>query len=135
MIDFNKISDIFCLVDEFCKDFDNTTKGFLLGKPSKRPAIMSKSEVISICMLFHLSGFRCFKHFYLFYVQRHMQGEFPRTVSYNRFIELSQGMLMPMAIFLKPVVWAPVQVFRSLIPRLSGSATTNGSKGTKYLKA
>lgn len=101
MIDFNKISDIFCLVDGFCKDFDKTTRPFILGKPSKRPATMSKSEVISICMLFHLSGFRCFKHFYMFYVQRHMQGEFPKTVPYNRFVELSQEVLMPMAIFLK----------------------------------
>jgi len=101
MIDFNKISDIFCLVDEFCKDFDNTTASFTLGRPSKRPPMMSKSEVISICLLFHLSGFRCFKHFYMFYIQRHMQGEFPKTVSYNRFVELSQSVLMPMTIFLK----------------------------------
>lgn len=101
MIDYTKISDIFCLVDEFCKDFDKTTRPFLLGKTSKRPITMSKSEVIAICMLFHLSGFRCFKHFYMFYVQRHMQMEFPKTVSYNRFIELSQEVLLPMAIFLK----------------------------------
>jgi hypothetical protein len=101
MIDFNKITDIFCLVDEFCNDFDKTTEPYLLGKPSKRPPVMSKSEVISICLLFHLSGFRCFKHFYLFYVQRHMQAEFPRTVSYNRFVELSASVLMPMTIFLK----------------------------------
>lgn len=101
MIDFNKISDIFCLVDEFCKEFDKTTAPFLLGKPSKRPPVMSKGEVISICMLFHLSGFRCFKHFYMFYVQRHMQAEFPQTVSYNRFVELSQGVLLPMSVFLK----------------------------------
>ena len=101
MIDFTKITDIFCLVDEFCNDFDKTTKPYLLGKPSKRPAVMSKSEVISICLLFHLSGFRCFKHFYMFYVQRHMQAEFPRTVSYNRFVELCQSVVMPMTIFLK----------------------------------
>jgi len=101
MIDFNKITDIFCLVDEFCNDFDKTTEPYLLGKSSKRPPLMSKSEVISICLLFHLSGFRCFKHFYMFYVQRHMQAEFPRTVSYNRFVELSAGILMPMTIFLK----------------------------------
>jgi len=30
-----------------------------------------------------------------------MQQEFPRTVSYNRFVELSQSVLMPMTIFLK----------------------------------
>lgn len=101
MIDYNKITDIFCIVDEFCKDFDKTTQPFLLGKPSKRPPALSKSEVILICMLFHLSGFRCFKHFYIFYVQRHMQREFPDTVSYNRFARLSQSVLMPMSIFLK----------------------------------
>ncbi|MBL1411590.1 IS982 family transposase [Sphingobacterium faecale] len=101
MIDLNKVNDIFCLVDEFCKDFDRSTSGFLLGRVSKRPPVMSNSEVISICLLFHLSGFRCFKHFYMFYLQKHMKSEFPRTVSYNRFVELSQSVLMPMTIFLK----------------------------------
>lgn len=101
MIDYSKISDIFCLVDEFCKDFDQTTRPFLIGKPSKRPAVMSKSEIISICVFFHLSGFRCFKHFYMFYLQKHMQPEFPNIVSYNRFVELTQSVLMPMTIFLK----------------------------------
>ena len=101
MIDYSKITDIFCLVDEFCKDFDYTTQRFILGKPSKRPSTMSKSEVISICILFHLGGFRCLKHFYLFYVRRHMQNEYPCTVSYNRFVEFSQSVVMPMAIFLK----------------------------------
>lgn len=101
MIDFNKISDIFCLVDEFCKDFDKSTSSIILGKPSKRPPVMSKSEIISICLLFHLSGFRCFKHFYIGYLQKHMQNEYPKTVSYNRFVELSQSVLMPMTMFLK----------------------------------
>uniref|UniRef100_UPI0037449D62 IS982 family transposase n=1 Tax=Sphingobacterium faecale TaxID=2803775 RepID=UPI0037449D62 len=100
-MDLNKVNDIFCLVDEFCKDFDRSTSGFLLGRVSKRPPVMSNSEVISICLLFHLSGFRCFKHFYMFYLQKHMKSEFPRTVSYNRFVELSQSVLMPMTIFLK----------------------------------
>lgn len=101
MIDYTKISGIFCLVDGFCKDFDKTTQPFLLGHKPKRPAILSKSEIIPICLLFHLSGFRCFKHFYLFYVQRHRKPEFPKAVSYNRFVELSQSVLMPLTIFLK----------------------------------
>ena len=101
MITFHKVTDIFCLVDEFCNNLDQTTRGFLLGKPSKRPAMMSKSEVITIVLLFHLSGFRCFKHFYIHYVQKHMQADFPNTVSYNRFVELSQRVLFPMTIFLK----------------------------------
>jgi hypothetical protein len=101
MLAYHKITDIFCIADEFCKNFDQTTSSFLLGKPSKRPPVMAKSEVMTICLLFHLSGFRCFKHFYTFYVQKHMQQEFPHTVSYNRFVELSQSVLLPMTIFLK----------------------------------
>lgn len=62
---------------------------------------MATSEVMCILILFHLSGFKCFKHYYLFYVQRHMQDDFPQTVSYNRFVELSGSVVMPMTIFLK----------------------------------
>ena len=101
MITYDKVSDIFCLVDEFCKDFGKTTKNFIIGNASGRPAKMSDSEVISILLLFQMSGFRCFKHYYIFYVQRHMLSEFPNTVSYNRFVELSQGIIMPLTIFLK----------------------------------
>ncbi len=71
MICFDKITDIFCIVDEFCANFDKTNQPFLMGKPSKRPPTMSKAEVITIYLLFHLSDFRYFKHFYIFYVQKH----------------------------------------------------------------
>ena len=101
MITFDKITEIFCLVDEFCQEFDRSTKPFLLGNPSKRPPKMSTSEVITISMMFHLSGFRCFKHFYIYYVQKHLQEEFPNTVSYNRFTELMQSSLLPMTMFAK----------------------------------
>jgi len=73
----------------------------MLGPPSKRPSITNTSEVITITILFQLSGFRTFKHFYISYVQKHMQNDFPKTVSYNRFTELMQQSLMPMTLFLK----------------------------------
>ena len=101
MICFNKITEIYSIVDEFCKDFQAQTASFLLGNKSKRPPTMSTSEVITITLLFQLSGFRTFKHFYVFYVQKHMQKEFPKTVSYNRFVELMQSSLMTMTIFAK----------------------------------
>ena len=89
------------LVDEFCKEYDKIVNQSLLGNPSKRPSIMSKSEVITLCILFQLSGFRTFKHFYIFYVQKHMKDDFPATVSYNRFTELVGQNLMAMSLFLK----------------------------------
>jgi hypothetical protein len=101
MIIYSKITEIFCIVDEFCKEFDKTVDKSLLGNSAKRPSIMSKSEVITITILFQLSGFRTFKHFYIFYVQKHMMDDFPSTVSYNRFTELMSQNLMAMCLFLK----------------------------------
>lgn len=101
MIIYSKITEIFCIVDEFCKEYDLIVDKALLGNPAKRPSIMSKSEVITISILFQLSGFRTFKHFYIFYVQKHMQDDFPNTVSYNRFTELVSQNLMAMSLFLK----------------------------------
>jgi hypothetical protein len=101
MIIYSKITEIFCIVDEFCKEYDKVVNKSLLGNPSKRPSIMSKSEVITLTILFQLSGFRTFKHFYIFYVQKHMKDDFPVTVSYNRFTELVGQNLMAMSLFLK----------------------------------
>jgi hypothetical protein len=101
MIIYSKITEIFCIVDEFCKEYDQIVDKHLLGNPAKRPSIMSKSEIITITILFQLSGFRTFKHFYISYVQKHMKDDFPSTVSYNRFTELMQQNLMPMTLFLK----------------------------------
>lgn len=55
MINQDKVTEIFCLVDEFCHQFQNFTRHHTIGKPSKRPPIMSQSEVITIMILFHMS--------------------------------------------------------------------------------
>jgi hypothetical protein len=78
-----------------------STENFIVGNKPNRPPVMSDSEVICILILFHLGGLRCFKHFYIFYVQKHMESEFPSTASYDRFVELTQKTGMPMTIFLK----------------------------------
>ncbi len=97
----HKITDIFCIVDEFCKEFTKSLEPNLIGNKSKRPRKMSTSEVMTISIIFHLSGFKCFKHFYIFYVQKHLTNEFPQTVSYNRFVELMQSSLLHLTMFAK----------------------------------
>ncbi len=102
----NKITEIFCLVDEFCKEFDQIKEGHVLTdnnlkKKRNRKFKMSDSEIITIIIVFHLKGYRCFKHYYKEYVQKHMQSEFPISVSYNRFIELEKKVLVPMTLFLE----------------------------------
>lgn len=102
----NKITEIFYLIDEFCKEFEQVKEGRILPnetfkKRRNRKFKMSDSEVITIVTLFHLKGYRCLKHFYIQHVQQHMQSDFPETVSYNRFVELQQKALMPMVVFLQ----------------------------------
>lgn len=102
----DKVIEIYYLVDEFCKEFDQAKEGHLLTentckKRRNRKFKMSDSEVITILILFHLGHFRNLKHFYINYIQKHMKSDFPETVSYNRFVELQQKALMPMAVFLQ----------------------------------
>ena len=97
----DKITEIFYIADEFCKEFDAIISAQIIGnKPKKKPR-MTDSEVITITVLFHSGSFRNFKHFYVHYVQKHLIKEFPNTVSYNRFTELMQSTILPMTMFLK----------------------------------
>ena len=106
MISKDKITEIFCVVDDFCKEMtqildDNSIQADNSIKKRKRKCKLSDSEVICIMVFFHLKGYRCLKHFYIHYVQKHMTSEFPETVSYNRFVELQSKSVLPMVIFLQ----------------------------------
>ena len=69
MITEDKVTEIFCMADDFCKFFDAMTAKYTLKPTGKREyhrnSTMSKAEVMLIMILFHDSGYRCFKHFYL----------------------------------------------------------------------
>ncbi len=55
---------------------------------------MSLSEVMTIVIAFHGSGYRTFKEFYTLQVQPHWKKAFPNLVSYNRFVELMPWSMM-----------------------------------------
>ena len=55
-------------------------------------------------ILFHASGYRCLKHYYLRYVSVNLRHLFPKLVSYNRFVELEKNVALPLAIFIKKVL-------------------------------
>jgi len=104
MISTDKITAIFCSIDDFCKIFEPALKKRQLSDGKKmrnRKFKMSTSEILTITVLFHLSGMRTFKHFYLFYVQKNLKKDFPRTVSYNRFVELMQANILPLTLYMK----------------------------------
>lgn len=106
MISIDKLTEIFCIVDDFCIEFEKAMSGHLIESDSRKKSrnrkfSLSDSEVITILIFFHAGQFRNIKHFYINYVQVHLKKEFPNTVSYNRFVELQQKAMIPMAVFLK----------------------------------
>lgn len=106
MLTINEVTEIFYLCDDFTKEFEKSYENRVLqqenGKKTRnKPNRLSHSEVMTILISFHLGGFRNLKHYYLFYVSKHMTGEFPKLVSYNRFVELQQQAAFPLVLFLK----------------------------------
>ncbi|EKO17675.1 transposase DDE domain protein [Leptospira kirschneri str. H1] len=49
---------------------------------------------------FHLSHYREFKNYYLIEIKKNLKSEFPKAVSYNRFVELMPNALTVIASFL-----------------------------------
>lgn len=81
---------LFYVLDKFCVEFQPLFNQTLLqdGRPHRnRPGRMHLSEVMTILILFHNSNYRTFKHFYQDHVCRNLRGEFPRLLSYSRFVE------------------------------------------------
>lgn len=105
MIPDDKVTDIYFIIDEFFKEFDTIIREHSLEtaktKKRNRKFTMSESEIMTIIILFHYGAFRNLKSFYVFYVQKHMQADFPVTVSYNRFVELQRKVCIPLAVFVK----------------------------------
>ena len=111
MITEDKVIEIFYMADEYSREFSKVRQKYSLdegrndGKRRRnKPNRMSDAEIMVILILFHTGGFRCFKHFYLEYVSRHMRHLFPVLSSYSRFVELEKEVALCLALFIKDVL-------------------------------
>ena len=96
---------LFCDLDDFCVTFEPWWREDLLPtKPVQRHwrTTLSLSEVMTLIVAFHRSGYRTFKGFYTQHVQPHLRTEFPYLVSCNRFVELMPQALGPLCAYLQP---------------------------------
>jgi len=96
--------EIFCAVDDFCLSFEPKWRSYLLSNGQKRRGPkrqMCLSEIMTILIYFHQSGYRCFKTYYTEYVQKQLRNEFPILVSYNRFVEYTPSALVPLCAYMK----------------------------------
>ncbi len=76
----DKVTEIFFMADEFCKFFYRLVEKYSVGDVSHcrkrkyyRAPSLSPAEVMTILIMFHASGYRCLKHFYLQQVCLHQR--------------------------------------------------------------
>lgn len=86
------ITQIFCDIDDFCKGRESFWQEIpqlpsTLGE-RRCNSRMQLSEVMTIVIAFHGSGYRTFKDFYTLHVLPGWGNAFPNLVSYTRFVEL-----------------------------------------------
>ena len=100
------VTQIFCDADDFCQGFiPSWEKTRLESEENTRTRIrmrsVCESEIITLVVCYHLSGYRTFKWFYQKHAQKYLSLYFPRLPSYNRFVELMADVLIPIAAFMQ----------------------------------
>ena len=108
MLTQDKITEIYYIADDFCKEFAQEIKKHkILSKDGQkrrnRSCEMSDSEIMTILLLFHFGSFKNFKHYYLHYICIHLRKEFPKQLSYNRLVEIEHRVFIPMMFFLNTI--------------------------------
>jgi hypothetical protein len=101
---------LFYLVDEFCKSFEPDWRAQMLvsgERHRRKPSTMSLAEVLTVLIYFHMSNHRTFKHYYTDYVRVHLHSDFPRLVSYGRFVELTSEASIPLLALLMSLFGSP----------------------------
>lgn len=99
----NGLISLYCSVDDFWKSFESEWKQHLLqtSKSKRGPdAELSIPEMMTIFILFHQSDFRTFKHFYRDHLSVYLRGEFPKLISYSRFVYLMKQLFIPLFAYL-----------------------------------
>ena len=97
------IISVFYDADNFYKEFELYLKEYCLScdekLPSKTRGSLTEAEVMTICVVFHLSGYRTFKHYYNELISARYKKFFPNLVSYSRFVELMPYVALPLTFF------------------------------------
>lgn len=100
----DSVLELFCEVDDFWQLIRPWWQKHLLESGQKqrlRASQLTESEIMTVLILFHQSHYRHFKGFYTEYVSVHLKSEFPKLVSYNRFVRLMPQVGFPLFVYLK----------------------------------
>lgn len=96
------ITELYSFIDDFCQIYLAYEKKKLLPslKIRNRSCGMSLSEMLTIMVMYHTSYAKNFKYFYKSYIEYLHKDDFPRALSYNRFVELMPRLFIPLNVLL-----------------------------------
>ena len=94
-----RLVETFCAVDDFCKTFLPQGEAYLLrnGTAPRGPAPgLCVSEIMTILLMLHGSGFKYLKSFYHGVTGEVRRRYFPEMPCYERFVALQPSVLPPL---------------------------------------
>ena len=99
------LTQLYCTIDDFCKLLEQElgTKRLLGSQKSKNQSKFTLSEIATVAIYYHYSGYKNFKIYYEKEIKIHLKNEFPNAPSYSRIVELKQTIFWFLALFSKAV--------------------------------
>ena len=93
---------LFCCLDDFAKLFEDWERHHLLPSSRQRwrHGKLSLGEMLFIMVLFHISPYKDFKHFWFYGLRHQYRGCFGELPSYSRFVRLMPRLLLPLYMLL-----------------------------------
>ena len=94
------ITSLFCCLDDFARICEDWERQRLIptARRRRRPGKPVLSEMLFIMVLFHLSPFKDFKHFWIHGVEQKYRSCFRLLPSYGRFVALMPRLFIPFCI-------------------------------------
>ena len=99
---------IFLFTDDACQAMQSYVQQHWIGKTGKRPGgkptrqpKVSESEIMTLLIFYHHSGYKCFQYFYQRFVLTELRSFFPQLPSYERFLQLIERVSLPMWVLAK----------------------------------
>ena len=88
---------LFCCLDGFARMFPDWERHRLIPSDCQRirAGILSLGEMLFIMVLFHVSSYKTFKHFWFHGVEKEYRSSFNKLPSDERFVALLPRLLLP----------------------------------------
>src|SRR3954449_11540708 len=107
------ITALYCCLDDFCKVFADWEAHRLIPSQTtrQRTGKLSRSEMLFIVVLFHLSPYKNFKVFYLYGIGAQYRACFDALPHYDRFVSLMPRLFVPLMVLLHGLSGEPTGVY------------------------